>query len=117
MGWTRARRLACKGEWEDDKFDCDGPVCYELGTAGPRGGSIQWHYVGHTINEKSRMGCYGRDGSHLADIINQHLNDGWWLFYRSWAFDTKQDAAAMERRRLKSKDYDWNIILNRRQNK
>ena len=114
MGWTRARRLACKGTWYDDSFDYDGPVCYELGTAGPRGGNIRWHYVGHTKNEKSRMSCYGRDGSHLADIINDHLDRGWCLYYRAWAFDTKEEAAAMEKRRLKSKLYDWNVILNLR---
>jgi hypothetical protein len=59
--WTRPRLLASKGKWFDDSFDYAGPACYELGTGGPRAGNIQWHYVGHTKNEKSRMSCYGRD--------------------------------------------------------
>jgi hypothetical protein len=112
MGWTRARLLAYKNEWYDDKIDCDGPVCYMLGTGGPRGGDIKWHYIGHTKNERRRMSCYGRDGSHLSDIIRKNLQAGWHLYYRSWAFDTKADAAAMEVRMLSRWKFDWNVVLN-----
>lgn len=112
MGWTRARLLAYKGTWFSDCFDYNGPACYELGTGGPRGGNIQWHYVGHTKNEKNRMCRYGRDGSHLSKIIDYHINQGWCIHYRSWSRTTKEAAEKMERSMLRQFTYDWNKILN-----
>ena len=76
MGWTRARLLAYKNEWYDASLDHEGPACYEIGTGGPRGGNIEWHYVGETVNEKARMSRYGSDGSHLSKMINWHLEAG-----------------------------------------
>ena len=70
MGWTKPRLLAYGNEWFDASLDHKGPAYYEIGTAGPRGGNIEWHYVGETANEKKRMSCYGRDGSHIpADQV------------------------------------------------
>lgn len=112
MSWTGWRKLAEDGVWFDDKFDYDGPTCYELALRGPRGGQHTVVYCGHTINEKRRMQTYGRDGSHLAKIIRSHLKDGWHLYYRGWAFRTKPNAEDMERRMLANFDYDWNIALN-----
>lgn len=77
MGWTGPRLIAVKGKWFDEFFDHNGPACYELGTGGPRGGNVQWHYVGETGNERKRIECYARNGSHLSKIINKHLNAGW----------------------------------------
>jgi len=112
--WTQARLLAFKKEWYGGRLDNEGPACYELGTGGPRGGNLSWHYVGHTSNEKARMSSYGRNGSHLAEIITYHLNRGWHLYYRAWAFDTKAEAEKMERSMLARHEYDWNDKLNRR---
>lgn len=69
-------------------------------------------YCGHTVSEKQRMSCYGRDGSHLAEIIEKHLKDGWSLYYRGWCCKSKSAAEAMERRMLGRIQYDWNILLN-----
>ncbi|HYA17992.1 MAG TPA: hypothetical protein VEF06_11025 [Bryobacteraceae bacterium] len=112
MGWTDPRKLADKNEWFDANLDHEGPACYELGTGGPRGGGIQWHYVGETKNEKQRMTKYGRDGSHLSKIINRHLRDGWCIWYRATACATKEDAKRMQDNLLSRNKYDWNIILN-----
>lgn len=112
MAWTSWRKLAIKGEWFDDKFDYDGPACYQLALRGPRGGRHTIVYCGHTVNEERRMQTYGRAGSHLAQPIQQHLRDGWALYFRGWCCKSKESAEAMERRMLGKFDYDWNIILN-----
>lgn len=112
MGWTQPRLLAKKRAWFDNTFDYDGPTCYELGTGGPRGGRVQWHYVGETSNERARLLCYARSGSHLSKIINWHLQQGWWLYYRGYAVDTKEEAKRLQDGLLGKFDYDWNTILN-----
>lgn len=112
MGWSGWRKLADKHEWYDEKFDYDGPTCYELAIRGPRGGGHITVYCGHTVNEDRRMRTYGRDGSHLAEIIHRHLKDGWHLYYRGSCCGSKKLAEAMERRMLAKFDYRWNIILN-----
>jgi GIY-YIG domain-containing protein len=113
MSWTQWRLLAKPNEWFDDGFDYDGPCCYELGTGGPRGGSIQPHYVGETSNEERRMSQYGRDGSHLSEIIKWHLKQGWCIYYRSYAVRSKAEAVQMQKRMLDKFKYDWNDRLNR----
>jgi hypothetical protein len=112
LGWTLQRLIAVKGEWFDQPFDYDGPACYELGTGGPRGGNIQWHYVGETGNERKRIQCYARSGSHVSKIINQHLNDGWHLYYRACGCVSKEAAKQMQDNLLGRFKYDWNQILN-----
>lgn len=112
MGWTNWRLLADKKEWHSATFDHDGPACYELAIAGPRGGNLKEVYVGHTVNEKKRLSRYGRDGSHLAEIIQSHLRNGWCLYYRARAKGSKIEAEVMERRMLSKYDYDWNLKLN-----
>lgn len=112
MGWTNPRLLANKEEWFDASLDREGPACYEIGTGGPLGGKMEWHYVGETQNEKSRMTRYGRDGSHLSKIIERHLKDGWHIWYRACACKTKAAAKRMQDNLLARYEYDWNIILN-----
>ena len=68
MGWTGPRLLAYKNEWFDASLDHNVPACYEIGTGGPRGGNIEWHYVGETVNERQRMTQYASDGSHLSPV-------------------------------------------------
>lgn len=111
--WTEPICVAYKNEWYDDGIEHKGAACYELGTGGPRGGNIEWHYVGHTVNERRRMSQYGRDGSHLAKIIKWHLRQGWHLWYHAIACDSKEAAAQMEKNLLKRWEYDWNEKLNR----
>lgn len=113
MAWTEWRMLMSKKEWFSEVLDHNGPACYELGTGGPRGGSIQIHYVGETCNEKSRMSCYGRSGSHLAEIIDDHLKRGWHIWYRAIALPTKAAAVTMQNNQLGKHRYDWNDLLNR----
>ena len=112
MSWTRWRLIATRREWFDDQLDWDGPACYELSVAGPRGGDRQVVYVGETGNEKKRVAAYARSGSHLSEIVADHLRDGWCLWYHAWAKDSKAEAVAMENRLLRDFDYDWNILLN-----
>jgi len=112
MGWTFPRLIAAGNDWFDDWCDYDGPACYELGTGGPRGGQIEWHYVGETGNERARIVCYARSGSHLSEVIDRHLRQGWHLYYRGFAVDTKTEARRIQDERLRRFDYDWNILLN-----
>ena len=112
MGWTFPRLIATRNEWFDDWCDHDGPARYELGTGGPRGGQIEWHYVGETGNERARIVCYARSGSHLSEIIDRHLRQGWFLYYRGFAVDTKAEARRIQDERLRRFEYDWNILLN-----
>jgi len=110
--WTRPRLIADRATWFDDFLDYDGPVCYELGTGGPRGGAIQWHYVGETNNERRRMSDYGRRGSHLSKVIDWHLRQGWHLYYRARVCGTKRLAKIMQDNLLNRFEYDWNRKLN-----
>jgi hypothetical protein len=110
--WTRPRLIATKSGWFDFLLDHDGPACYELGTGGPRGGAIQWHYVGETDNERRRMICYARSGSHLSQLIDWHLKQGWYLYYRGRACATKNLAKTMQDNLLSRFKYDWNQKLN-----
>jgi hypothetical protein len=77
-----------------------------------KGGDLRIVYVGETKNERARMTCYGRDGSHLSTIISEHLRGGWRLYYRGWATRTKKGALDMQNRLLSRSRYDWNILLN-----
>ena len=109
---TEPRLIAYKNEWYDDSFDYDGPACYQLGTGGPQGGDIQWHYVGETSNESQRISTYARDGSHLSSEINWHLRQGWHLYYRAIACSTKEEAKQMQDSYLSQYNFDWNEKQN-----
>jgi GIY-YIG domain-containing protein len=112
MSWTKARLIARDRKWFDDLFDYEGPACYELGTGGPRGGGIKWHYVGETANERARISSYARSGSHLSRIINWHLRRGWWLYYRGYKVGSKSAAKRMQDQLLLRFKYDWNHVGN-----
>lgn len=112
MGWTQPRLLAYRNEWFDETLDHCGPACYEIGTGGPRGGGLKWHYVGETSNESARMCQYGRDGSHLSHLIRYHLRQGWHIWYHAQACASKQAAVEMQNRLLRQFKYDWNQVLN-----
>jgi len=112
MGWTKPRLLAHGNEWFGGNLDHDGPACYEIGTGGPRGGNLQWHYVGETVNEKKRMARYGADGSHLSKIIARRLKEGWHLYYRAQACESKEAAKRMQDNLLRDNKYDWNRVSN-----
>lgn len=112
MGWTKWRKIADHGHWYAETLDWDGPACYELSIAGPRGGNRKIVYVGETLNEKKRISTYAQNGSHLSQIIHQHLRDGWHLYYRSQIATSKQHAVKTQNSLLAKFDYDWNIVLN-----
>jgi len=106
------RKIADRKHWYDESFDWQGAACYELALGGPRGGVRHIVYVGETKNEKSRIAKYARSGSHKSRIIDQHLRDGWCLYYRAQIKRSKNEAVAMQNSLLKRFDYDWNMILN-----
>lgn len=110
--WTKFRLIADRYEWYDDQLDYDGPTCYELAIGGPRGGDIRIVYVGETSNEMRRMASYARSGSHLAEIIGWHLNEGWCLYYRGYLCSSKSEAVEMQNSLLSRHKYDWNVQLN-----
>jgi hypothetical protein len=111
--WTKPRHIAYKSQWFDNSFDYTGPACYEIGTGGPRGGNIQWHYVGETNDETQKIRTYARNGSHLSKMINWHLRQGWHLYYRSRACATKKEAEQLQNNLLARYKYDWNNKLNK----
>lgn len=106
--WTAARKIADREVWYSSVFDHDGPACYELIIAGPRGGSAQVVYIGETGNERARLSCYARNGSHLSEIIDLHLSSGWSLYYRAHATDSKETAKRMQDNLLRKRYYPWN---------
>ena len=110
--WTRWRKIADQYEWYPDLLDWDGPACYELAIAGPRGGNLQIVYVGETSNEKKRVAAYAQHGSHLSEIIHWRLSRGWHLHYRARAARSKEEAVWMQDNFLARWDYDWNEKLN-----
>ena len=114
MAWTRWRKIADRRHWFPEALDWNGPACYELALAGPRGGDLRIVYVGETVNEHSRVVAYASRGSHLAEIIASHLRRGWCLFYRAQAKVSKAEAVRMQNSLLADYDYDWNILLNRK---
>lgn len=113
--WTHWRKIADSDHWFGKILDWDDPACYELAIGGPRGGNIKIVYVGETINERKRVLAYASHGSHLANIINEHLRQGWHLFYRAQTKKSKQEAIRMQNNFLAKFDYDWNIMLNGKQ--
>jgi hypothetical protein len=110
--WTTWRKLAEHKLWYSEDFGWDGPACYELALAGPRRGNLLIVYVGETVNERRRLSNYGRDGSHLANIIARHLRDGWHLYYRARVAQSKKHAVQMQNNLLLRWNYDWNLKLN-----
>ena len=113
MRWTEWRLIADRQSSYVESCDWDGPACYELATGGVRGGRIQPHYVGETLNERRRIESYAVHGSHLRSIIDDHLHRGWFLYYRAVSCDSKRQAKALQDRLLARFDYDWNDLLNR----
>lgn len=112
MAWTSWRKVADRNEWYSDQFDWDGPACYELGLAGPRGGDLQPVYVGETKNEQARIAAYASHGSHLSPLIDYHLRQGWALWYRAQSKPSKAAAVRMQDSLLARFKYDWNRQLN-----
>lgn len=110
--WTEWRKLADSRHWYPEELTWDGPACYELGIGGPRKGAMRTVYVGETDNERRRLSCYARSGSHLAELIDAHLDEGWCLYYRAQARPSKREALAMQNRLLARFWYEWNKQLN-----
>lgn len=71
--WTRWRKIADRKYSYPVKSYWNGPACYELAIAGPRGGRLKIVYVGETNNLVGRMEEYADRGSHLNKIINKNL--------------------------------------------
>ena len=112
MGWTNWRKIADKDYWYDEELDHEGAACYELAIGGPRGGNMEIKYVGETKNEKERIGAYASHGSHISEIIDEHLGRGFTLYYHAQDKKTKAAAKKMQDNLLSKHYYDWNIQLN-----
>jgi GIY-YIG domain-containing protein len=108
--WTELRKIADRNCWYGNILDYEGPACYELAIAGPRGGSPQIVYVGETVNERSRLSSYARHGSHLAGVIDFHLACGYSLLYRAQALNSKAVAKRMQDGLLARFHYPWNTL-------
>jgi len=108
--WTGLIKIADKNYWYTDVLDYEGAACYELAVAGPRGGSPRIVYVGETGNERSRLTCYARHGSHLSSIIDSYLAGGWSLYYRAQALASKEAAKQMQDNLLARHSYAWNRV-------
>ncbi len=108
--WTDLKKIADKKNCFVDHLTYNGPACYELIIAGPRQGNSHIVYVGETMNEKRRISAYAKNGSHLKEVIDAHLKEGWCLYYRSQATLDKQRAFDMQNRFLRKYDYSWNIV-------
>ena len=121
MGWTLPRLIAVKGKRRaaGAADECSAVQSQAVDNVEHRriGGHVkiaiqQWHYVGETTNERSRIKCYARNGSHLSKIINRHLNAGWHLYYRATGCVSKIAAKQMQDNLLNRFKYDWNKMLN-----
>jgi hypothetical protein len=112
--WTHWRKIADQYSWFDEELDWDGPACYQLAIAGPRGGNLRIVYVGETINERRRVIAYASHGSHLSREVDWHLRQGWHLWYRAQLKKSKLAAVETQNWLLKRYEYDWNILLNRK---
>ena len=58
------------------------------------------------------MSAYGRDGSHLSEMIRYHLRQGWHIYYHACACATKEAAKKMQDNLLNKWEYDWNHLGN-----
>jgi excinuclease UvrABC nuclease subunit len=112
MRWTNWRKIADKDYWYTESLDWDGPACYELAIAGSRGGKQKTVYVGETKNEKRRISTYAKNGSHLSEFINAHLDNGWHLYYHAILTQTKESAVQLQNNLLATYNYEWNKKLN-----
>ena len=105
-------KLAYGQEWFPENLRYGGPAAYELGLGGSRYGNIRPVYVGETRNLKKRMSNYGEKGSHLFDVIDEALDEGYALYFRYQRRRTKRTAQRSEMYYLGNYDYPWNIPWN-----
>lgn len=110
--WTNWRIIAEKGIKYTWELDWNGPAIYELSITGRRGGNRLIKYLGETQNEKNRISCYAANGSHLCQLIDEELNWGSLLWYRSLRMRSKEEAIIKQNRLLYEFDYPWNKQLN-----
>ena len=112
--WSDWIRIAEHKNYDTELIDDCGPACYELGLLrkGSWFGSVEEMYIGETCNLRARATAYGRDGSHLYEIIHSHLKRGYDLYIRYVLFHSKEDAKEFQDEMLDEYDYDWNIQRN-----
>lgn len=109
--WTGWRRIMDEDGVYFNKFDHDGPACYELGIGSPLGGRPKPVYAGKTNNEKGRMKSHLRNDSHLSWLIKSFVKKhGKILYYRAQAKPSVGDAENMEESLLKTYKYEWNSL-------
>ncbi len=110
--WSEWILLADYENEFSDHIDDHGPACYELGLAEEGEDDVDPVYIGETKNLFNRASSYAIDGSHLYEIIDGHLKDGFELYIRFQLFKTKEYAKEYQDRMLDKWDYDWNIQRN-----
>lgn len=114
IAWSEWILIAEHKNYDTDLIENCGPACYELGLKrrGSWFGSVDEMYIGETKNFYARATSYGRDGSHLNEIIHDHLKRGYDLYIRYIPFRTKKYAKEFQDYMLDEYDYDWNIQRN-----
>lgn len=110
--WSEWILIASAEEAYLDQIDDDDAACYELGIFDEEDDSIKPVYVGETGNLLQRIKSYAETGSHLCEIIDEHLEEGFHLYVRYQLFYSKEDAQTYEAKRLRKFNYDWNIKGN-----
>lgn len=70
----------------------------------------------YSINERIRDYC--RDGSHISDLIDKAMQNGYTMAVRAKSIPDEEDVEEGERKYLDEYDYAWNDINNgeRREN-
>lgn len=114
MTWSDWQLLATFEEDFADDLKDDGPACYELGIVHEEDSldDIEIMYIGETYDLYQRLSSYAEHGSHLWEIIDEHLDDEFELQVRYKLFDTKEDAVEYKLEMLRKYDYPWNIKNN-----
>lgn len=110
--WTNWRKIAEKEIKYVWQLDWHGATVYELSITGPRNGNRLIKYVGETGHEKNRISCYAANGSHLCQLIDEELENGSFLWYRSLRMKSKEEAVLKQNALLYKYDYPWNKQLN-----
>lgn len=114
MKWSEWHLLATFEEDFADELPDDGPACYELGIVHEEDSLDEMDivYIGETCDLYQRCCSYAEHGSHLWEVIDDHLEDGFELYVRYKLFNTKEDAQEYELEMLYKFDYEWNIKNN-----
>ena len=120
--WEEWELLATNNEYFPVDYEYDIPGIYLLGITdmsiyeikkyGIDDEDVKIVYIGESGCIMDRLNSYGETGSHLYDIIDYHLNEGFKLSYSIYETISKENAQELEYQFLMEYDFDWNIKNN-----